>query len=104
MIEEPEPETPLEIEDMVPAGWLDMASQASSVFTFTPTEQQPTSGTTLLVAEGDDDAKGGDDAEDADSDDLLSPQLYGDAEGGIAEGEDDDIGIVSPVDETADNC
>ncbi|MCH8896719.1 MAG: DNA-directed RNA polymerase subunit beta' [Chloroflexi bacterium] len=110
VIEEPEPEKPLEIEDMVPAGWLDMASQASSAFTFTPTEQRPPSGTTLLVAEGDDgDATGGDNADDMDGDDLAPVQLYGDAEGSGAEVgntdvEDDDIGIVSPVEESADNC
>ena len=110
VIEEPEPEKPLEIEDMVPAGWLDMASQASSAFTFTPTEQHPPSGTTLLVAEGDDgDATGGDNADDMDGDDSAPVQLYGDAEGSGAEVgntdvEGDDIGIVSPVDESADNC
>ena len=44
-IVEAEPEVPLEIEDMVPTGWLDMASEVSSQFPFTPSKQEDVSGT-----------------------------------------------------------
>ena len=50
-IVEAEPELPLEIEDMVPAGWLDMASEVSSQFPFTPPKQEDVSGTAFFLGE-----------------------------------------------------
>ena len=92
VIEEPEPEIPLEIEDMVPAGWLDMASQAANPFTFTPTEGKPPSGATLLIGEeNEDDAS---DNDIANNGTLLSVQ---------SDDGDDEAATVSSVDESADN-
>jgi DNA-directed RNA polymerase subunit beta' len=66
-IVEAEPEVPLEIEDMVPAGWLDMASEASSQFPFTPSRQEDVIGTGFFLGDseerpgvsGDDDSEAG---------------------------------------------
>jgi DNA-directed RNA polymerase subunit beta' len=54
-IVEPEPEPLLEIEDMVPAGWLDMASEVSSQFPFMSPRPEKTGGTAFLLEESDED-------------------------------------------------
>ena len=54
VIEEPEPTIPLEIEDIMPAGWLDLASEASSQFPFTPQEPQGTEGAGFFIGTPDD--------------------------------------------------
>ena len=77
---EPEPEIPLEIEDMVPAGWLDMASEVSTQFPFTPPQQEDTRGTAFFLG----DAEGDDDGEP----DLINGN-------GLLTGEDDGSEVVS---------
>ena len=73
MVEEPEPEIPLEIEDMVPAGWLEMASQGASEFPFAPVApiSQETQGGNLSFTEGDELA--GDNGTDSDHEDDGFP-------------------------------
>jgi DNA-directed RNA polymerase subunit beta' len=85
-IVEPEREPLLEIEDMVPAGWLDMASEISSQFPFIPAKQEDTNMTAFLVEESEEDADitGADDGEE----DFLSESdsLTGDEDGSLLNG------------------
>jgi hypothetical protein len=71
---------------MVPAGWLDMASEISSQFPFIPAKQEDTNMTAFLVEESEEDADitGADDGEE----DFLSESdsLTGDEDGSLLNG------------------
>jgi hypothetical protein len=54
MIEAPEPESPLELGDMVPAGWLDMASQGVAPFAFATETRESFAGGGAFFSEGGD--------------------------------------------------
>jgi DNA-directed RNA polymerase subunit beta' len=54
MIEAPEPESPLELGDMVPAGWLDMASQSVAPFAFATETRESFAGGGAFFSEGGD--------------------------------------------------
>jgi DNA-directed RNA polymerase subunit beta' len=73
-IVEPDPEPLLEIEDMVPAGWLDMASEVSSQFPFMSPKPENPGGTAFFLEEAEDNGGAliGDD--DEDDEDFLGEE------------------------------
>jgi DNA-directed RNA polymerase subunit beta' len=67
-IEEPEPEVLREMEDMIPAGWLDIANEATSQYAIGMEGQRPQD-RPFLYAEGDDLIS---DSDDEEEDELLT--------------------------------
>jgi DNA-directed RNA polymerase subunit beta' len=87
IIEEPEPETPLEFEDMVPAGWLDMASQGASQFAFGGAEAQEAQAEGGgFFLEGEDDLIGGNDDRLLNGNDVGNDAFMGEENGSEGNG------------------
>jgi DNA-directed RNA polymerase subunit beta' len=83
MIEVPEPEKTLELEEMVPAGWLDIASQGAAPFAFSTESRESPAGGGAFFFEG----ANGLTADDEDDDRV--PNGNGASSGEEDEGEED---------------
>ena len=103
VIEEPEPQSPFELAGGLPQDWLELASEASADFPFTPQGQDGPveAGFFVETADADDDADDDDFFDDDDDEETLVASGTGD---GVAGESPDDGGITgshifSPVDD-----
>ena len=105
VIEEPEPQSPFELAGGLPQDWLELASEASADFPFTPQGQEGPVEAGFFVETADDDDDADEDDFFDDDDDDAEETLVASGTGDGATGESPDDGgvtgsnIFSPVDD-----